>query len=73
MSKHPVVHIEFSAKDVVSAAKFYSDLFGWEIRQMPEMNYATFQPGSGPGGGGRSRKDRGGRRTGGGGADGRRP
>lgn len=25
MSKHPIVHIEFSAKDLEQASKFYSD------------------------------------------------
>lgn len=48
---HPVVHIEFSAKDREKAAEFYSKLCGWETTQMPEMNYATFQPSEGPGGG----------------------
>ncbi len=51
MSKHPIVHIEFSAKDREEAGKFYSQLFGWKIQQMPEMNYATFEAEGGPGGG----------------------
>jgi len=51
MSKHPIVHIEFSADDPNSAGNFYSKLFGWEIQQMPEMNYAMFDPGEGVGGG----------------------
>ena len=51
MSTHPIVHIEFSAKDREDTAKFYSELFGWKVRQIPEMNYATFDPGNGPGGG----------------------
>src|SRR4030066_907757 len=51
MSKHPIVHIEISAKDREAASKFYADLFGWEVEQMPEMNYATFETGGGPGGG----------------------
>lgn len=51
MSSHPIVHIEFSALDRVVSGKFYSDLFGWEIQQMPEMNYATFTTGEGVGGG----------------------
>ena len=51
MSKHPIVHIEFSATNREQAAKFYSELFGWQIEQIPEMNYATFSPGEGPGGG----------------------
>jgi predicted enzyme related to lactoylglutathione lyase len=51
MSKHPIVHIEISAKDRAADSQFYSDLFGWEVEQMPEMNYATFETGEGPGGG----------------------
>lgn len=51
MSKHPIVHIEFSAKDLEEAGKFYSDLFGWNIQQMPEMNYAMFETGEGVAGG----------------------
>jgi predicted enzyme related to lactoylglutathione lyase len=51
MSKHPIVHIEFSTKDRVASGKFYTDLFGWKIEQMPEMNYAQFDSGEGVGGG----------------------
>jgi predicted enzyme related to lactoylglutathione lyase len=51
MSKHPIVHIEFSAEDPLTAAKFYKDLFGWETQHIPEMNYVTFDPGTPPGGG----------------------
>jgi predicted enzyme related to lactoylglutathione lyase len=51
MSQHPIVHIEISAKDREVAGKFYSDVFGWKIQQLPEMNYATFEAEGGPGGG----------------------
>jgi len=51
MAQHPIVHIEFSAKDREAAGKFYSEIFGWQIQQMPEMNYATFEAEGGPGGG----------------------
>lgn len=51
MSEHHVVHIEFSAQDREATGKFYSDLFGWEVAQMPEMNYATFDTGNNVGGG----------------------
>ena len=51
MPKHPIVHIEISANDRVAAGKFYGDLFGWSIEQSPEINYATFTAGDGPGGG----------------------
>jgi predicted enzyme related to lactoylglutathione lyase len=51
MSKHHVVHVEFSAQDREAAGKFFSDLFGWEVTQIPEMNYATFDSGNFVGGG----------------------
>ena len=52
MSKHTIVHVEISAKDLAAASKFYAELFGWEIQPMPEMNYATFSPGKEEVGGG---------------------
>jgi predicted enzyme related to lactoylglutathione lyase len=51
MSKHPIVHIEFSSNDPGVSAKFYSELFGWKTQAIPEMNYITFDPGDPPGGG----------------------
>ncbi len=52
MSKHPIVHVEISAADREASGKFYHDLFGWEVQQMPEANYATFATGDGEVGGG---------------------
>ncbi|MBT3391091.1 MAG: VOC family protein [Chloroflexi bacterium] len=51
MSKHPIIHIEFSAADREAAGQFYNSVFDWKIQQMPEMNYATFTAKGGPGGG----------------------
>ena len=51
MFAHPIVHVEISAKDRVAAANFYNDVFGWEVEQMPEMNYATFKASETLGGG----------------------
>ena len=51
MVKRNVVHIEIPAADLQVAGKFYQDLFGWEIQQIPEMNYATWASGPGEGGG----------------------
>ena len=51
MSIHPVVHVEISATNLEAASKFYADLFGWKVEQIPEMNYASFEPGEGVGGG----------------------
>jgi predicted enzyme related to lactoylglutathione lyase len=51
MSKRNIVHIEIPAADVAGAGKFYQDLFGWKIEPVPEMNYTTWEPLQGPGGG----------------------
>ncbi len=51
MSKHQIVHIEFSAKDPKEMGEFYSDLFGWKTDFMEAMDYLTFDGGDGPGGG----------------------
>lgn len=52
MSKHPIVYVEISANDREAAGKFYAELFDWNIQQMSEMNYATFDYGvEGVGGG----------------------
>ena len=51
MSKHPIVHIELSAKDRHVTSNFYQDVFGWKVTDMPEMNYATFEYEDGRGGG----------------------
>jgi len=50
MSKHQIVHIEFSAKDPIEMRNFYSNLFGWETDHMEDMDYVTFEGGDGPGG-----------------------
>jgi predicted enzyme related to lactoylglutathione lyase len=36
-----IVHFEIPADDVARARKFYADLFGWEIKGYPEMDYWT--------------------------------
>lgn len=38
MKMNPVVHFEMPAKDKKRVAKFYTDVFGWQMQQMgPEM------------------------------------
>jgi predicted enzyme related to lactoylglutathione lyase len=49
--QHCVTHIEFSARDLDEAIKFYTDVFDWKITRYPEMNYATFEAEGGSGGG----------------------
>jgi predicted enzyme related to lactoylglutathione lyase len=34
-----IVHFEIPAEDVERAVKFYSKLFGWEIKKVPELDY----------------------------------
>lgn len=51
MSEGEIVHIEFAVKDLESAKEFYADLFGWKIEAWGGVNYATFAPKAGPGGG----------------------
>lgn len=49
---NPFVHVELHTQDPEAAKKFYGELFDWEIRDMPEMNYAVIdvgEPGSGGG------------------------
>jgi len=42
MSTHPIVHIELPANDPAEAARFYEEMFGWEMKHMPEFDYWTF-------------------------------
>jgi hypothetical protein len=51
MSHHPIVHIEISAEDRITTGAFYKDVFGWQITDLPEMNYTLFESEEGPGGG----------------------
>jgi predicted enzyme related to lactoylglutathione lyase len=49
--KHLITHIEFSTKDLEETKKFYSDVFEWEIKDYPDMDYTTFEAEGGTGGG----------------------
>jgi uncharacterized protein len=51
VSKHPIVHVEFSAKDRKVSQKFYSDVFGWGYTHYDDMHYTTFQAAEGLSGG----------------------
>lgn len=52
MAENQIIHVEISSKDHRASEKFYHELFGWEVRQIPEMDYATFTTGEGQLGGG---------------------
>jgi len=51
MTKHNIVHIEIPSRDHAEAGKFYSELFGWKMTPVPEMNYMLWEPAEEPGGG----------------------
>lgn len=51
MAIHPVVYIEISMIDRKETVKFYENVFGWQTELESDMNYATFDPGEGVGGG----------------------
>ncbi len=51
MANHPIVHIEIPATDVATTSKFYGDVFGWNLRTDPPLNYTMFAAEGGPGGG----------------------
>jgi hypothetical protein len=51
MSKRNIVHVEIPSADHEKAGAFYRGLFGWNIKPMPEANYALWEPEEGPGGG----------------------
>jgi uncharacterized protein len=41
----PVVHFELMSKDPAKVSDFYAKLFGWRIRNMPEINYRVVETG----------------------------
>jgi predicted enzyme related to lactoylglutathione lyase len=51
MEGHPIIHVEFSAKDRKALSKFYADVFGWEVEHIDQIDYTTFKAGDGLGGG----------------------
>jgi len=51
MTKRNIVHIEIPAADSEKAGKFYQDLFGWKIEADTKMDYTTWTPAEGVGGG----------------------
>ncbi len=51
---NPFVHLELTTPDLAKSKEFYTKLFNWTItdNNMGDgMNYATFKPTDGPGGG----------------------
>jgi len=51
MSTRNVVHIEIPAGKQDVASNFYSEMFGWKITPMPEMEYTMWETENGLSGG----------------------
>jgi len=49
---HPIVQNELSANNHKDSAKFYSQVFCWEMTDFSEMDYTVFSSGEGKPGGG---------------------
>ena len=43
MHDHPIVHIEIPSQDPQAVSHFYAELFGWQVRPLPSMQYVRFQ------------------------------
>jgi uncharacterized protein len=53
MAHGQITHIEFPADDLERARRFYSELFGWSLREMEGVpGYLLFNTGSAESGGG---------------------
>ena len=48
----PVVHWEFWSQQPQQLSNFYARVFGWSMRELPEMNYTLVETGAGGCGGG---------------------
>jgi uncharacterized protein len=51
MSKRNIVHIEIPSSNDEESGRFYSELFGWKITQLKEMNYTMWESAELPAGG----------------------
>jgi predicted enzyme related to lactoylglutathione lyase len=45
------VHVELATSDVAKAKSFYSQLFQWQLEDMPDGSYTMIRVGEGTGGG----------------------
>ncbi len=48
---NPFVHIELHSKDMGKSKEFYAGMFGWEMEELPGMDYTIIKVGEGTGGG----------------------
>lgn len=48
---NPFVHVELATNDLDKAKEFYSRLFAWNLKDMPQFDYTLIDAGEGTGGG----------------------
>jgi len=48
---NPFCHVELNTTDVKKAKDFYSQLFNWELEDIPDGSYTMIRVGEGTGGG----------------------
>ena len=48
---NPFVHVELVTNDVPKAKEFYTQLFDWQLKEIPEIDYTLIEVGQGTGGG----------------------
>jgi predicted enzyme related to lactoylglutathione lyase len=48
---NPFVHVELHTQDPERAKKFYTELFDWNLEDVPDMNYTIIKVGEETGGG----------------------
>jgi hypothetical protein len=48
---HNICHIEIPSTDLKKTKEFYEKVFGWKVEIAPDMSYAMWDAGEGPGGG----------------------
>jgi hypothetical protein len=48
---NPFVHVELMTKDLPKAKEFYTKLFDWKLKELPEVDYTLIEVGQGTGGG----------------------
>lgn len=48
---NPFVHIELATQDLEKSKKFYTGMFGWQLEEIPGMEYTIVNVGEGTGGG----------------------
>jgi predicted enzyme related to lactoylglutathione lyase len=51
MPGHPIIYVDIDALDLATSAKFYKEVFDWNITVDEASNYTAFQSEGGPEGG----------------------